>query len=119
MKQRFFEKLFSPKCENKNFGRIVSLAKMSRMGLVFNNPTAYTERWLHYAVNPMGDPEMPLFTDYPQLFSSATVTIARDDTQYGKFAFNTYIDTGVDGCRVCISSPASNLSCFRKLKMRN
>mgnify|MGYP002601664432 CR=1 FL=1 len=103
----FFEKLFSPKFENKNFGRIVSLAKMSRMGLVFKNMTGYTERWIHYAVNPMGDPEMPLFTDYPQQFSSATVTIARDNTQYGKFAFNTYIDTGVDGCRVCISSPGT------------
>lgn len=103
----FFEKLFSPKCENKNFGRIVSLAKMSRMGLVYKNPTGITERWVHFAVNPLGDPEMPLFTDYPQQFSSATVTIARDNTQYGKFPYNTYIDTGVDSCRVCISSPGS------------
>ena len=57
------------------------------------NDSCYT--WIHYSLNPVGDPEMPVFTDNPKQFPRTKVKI-----ENGKLS----IDTGVDSCTVCIMS---------------
>ncbi|MCM1372483.1 MAG: C25 family cysteine peptidase [Bacteroides sp.] len=92
----FYESLFSPTISDKNYGTIVAMAKTvmvpscSRLG---------PERWLQFSLNPIGDPEMPVFTTTPLRFDRANV---KHD---GKV---TTIDAGVDGCRICVMSENDN-----------
>ena len=48
-------------------------------------------------LNPIGDPEMPIFTDTPHKFSNVGVTFSNG---------NLNVTTGVTDCRICVSSVA-------------
>ena len=116
----FYDKLFSDKLTNKNFGRVCTLAKLSKFGSA--NITKHNKysnwnihRWVHYGINPVGDPEMPVFTQTPRSFDNANVSfnpIRRPGSQY--FG-ETVIDTGEDNCRVCIMSESDNGQRYYKI----
>jgi hypothetical protein len=50
-------------------------------------------RWLLYALNILGDPEMPLFFSEPKKFNNVILSMQND---------SLFVNTGVDGCRICI-----------------
>lgn len=109
----FYTKLYSAQLKDKNFGKVVSLAKQSRNIWVIPEPNAtefakeYSkyERWVHYGYNPIGDPEMPLFTEAPKEFSNASVEVGLKSPILGSVVhMQTVIDAGEDNCRICISS---------------
>lgn len=104
--QAFYQTLFSDKCLDKNFGRVVSLAKMSRMPYVTYSSAddAFVEKWVHFALNPIGDPEMPIFTNNPKEFTNAKVQNVPHTPVSSQYVFDTVIDAGEDGCRICICS---------------
>ena len=113
----FYDKLFSENITNKNFGKIASLAKLSRVGLLSPNQKYIdgelirhdAERWIQYGINPVGDPEMPLFTSAPKTFDNAKCTVSmKPGLISSSVSFVTTIDTGEDGCRVCITSVEDN-----------
>lgn len=120
----FYDMLFSDRIVDKNFGKIASLAKLQRVGLITSGSNEVdgetlnsdSERWVQYGINPVGDPEMPLFTEQPMQFDNAncTVNIKQGSLSLG-LGFVTTIDTGVDGCRVSITSEDDNGSRFFKV----
>lgn len=116
--------LFSETITNKNFGKVASLAKLQRISLIFSDKqlidgetiTAKDERWVQYGINPVGDPEMPLFTAEPMTFDNAKCTISMKPGLISSgLSFVTTIDTGEDGCRVCITSEEDNGERFFKV----
>lgn len=96
----FYKLLFTNEVEYNNYGRIVSLVKTNLAG---TTRIANEFKWVNYALNPVGDPEMPIYTSYPKKFSNIT------------FGFNNgkyNINTGVEGCRICVMSADDNGSTF-------
>lgn len=89
---QYYKRLFSKDIENKNWGVIVSAAKLSESQKCFENGS---NRWVQFGLNPIGDPEMPIYTDTPKVFETARFTTKGNCV---------YIDTHVAGCRICIMS---------------
>ena len=90
----FYENLFSTSLKSKNFGLIVAAAKHSLINSCF---TYGNYRWLQFSLNPIGDPEMPIFTSTPQKFNLVNVS-----RRIGNG--NILIGTGVDSCTICVMS---------------
>ena len=92
--KEFYKKLLSG--NEKQFGRAAMLAKIT---YIVNIPiTGYNDyRWLIMTINPMGDPEMPVYTDVPQSFNNIVVNYLNG---------NLSVTTGVSGCTICVSSAA-------------
>lgn len=92
--EKYYEMLLSS--SQKQFGRAAMFAKNSFLSYVssvgFNN-----YRWLIMTLNPIGDPEMPIFTDTPQIFPNVNVVFSNG---------NLNVTTGVPDCRICVSSVA-------------
>jgi hypothetical protein len=93
---QFYQKLFSSDISNKNFGAIVAAAKMAKI-----NSCGYygSPRWVQFGLNPIGDSEMPIFTTTPMTFS---------DCEVSYYSGSLTIDTGVEGCTICIMSSNDN-----------
>lgn len=91
----FYEKLLSKPLENKNFGKIVAAVKQDMIPFC----TDYNSyRWIQYGLNPIGDPEMPIFIDSPKTFDKKV--------RWRKSANGYYLPIGVDNCNVCCMSIA-------------
>lgn len=90
----FYEKLFSSSLKDKNFGLIAAAAKYSLINSCFN----YTKyRWLQLSINPIGDPEMPIFTSTPKNFNMVNVSQSIGNRTIS-------INTGIDSCTICLMS---------------
>lgn len=87
----------------KHLGALVNFTKCSFLGLLTKNKDNGLAdengwkyyRWLHYSVNPLGDPEMPLYSVYPREFINSSVSYLEN----GRICVNT----GVSDARVCVS----------------
>lgn len=91
MSGKFYESLFNS--TDKRIVKAVNMAKISFLGSSNNWSSKY--RWLILSINPLGDPEMPLFTSIPQRFENVQLSFDNGILT---------IDTGVDSCMLCISS---------------
>lgn len=90
--KEFYTNLVSPKLTNKNFGNIVSIAKTALINKC--NDAAY--RWVQFGLNPIGDPEMPIFIAEPLKF---------EDVKFSNLAGKGLdMAVGVDSCRICVMS---------------
>lgn len=90
MNEKFYSSLFQ--LTDHGYGKSVLLMKALNH---FCCHDYSPERWLQISLNPLGDPEMPIFIEQPQQFS--------DDC----FVFQSgtlNINTNVDSSRVCIMS---------------
>lgn len=86
----FYQNLFQNPNESKNFGKIISLSKKQFARL---SSTEGVRRWIYYALNGMGDPEMPIFTQTPKKFTNVKVTKEKYLT----------INAGVDSCTISVT----------------
>lgn len=69
--QKFYSTLFGENAKSKKFGDIVTSIKHELgCGYDFDH-----YKWLNYCINPMGDPEMPIFTEEPNVFSGIETAI--------------------------------------------
>lgn len=93
----FYENLLGTNNCDKNFGKIVAITKQQMAPLCTQNGE---NRWIQYGLNPIGDPEMPIYTSHPQSFNVHSVW--KSDKN------GLYLDTGVDDCTVCIMSAEDN-----------
>ena len=87
----FFRSLFRDKIVH--FAEIAANAKLSAISL-----SGYhgSNRWLQFSLNPIGDPELPIYTDNPVSFTGVTVT---------KTGNNLNVSTnGVDSCTIAVTS---------------
>ena len=87
----FFKTLFSRHIYH--FAQIVAVAKSD----LRNSSTTYNSyRWLQFSLNPMGDAEIPIYTDEPTTFENISIT---------RTGSSLLIDTnGTDSCTITVSS---------------
>lgn len=91
----FYTALFSNPEKNKSFGRITTKAKLSKIS---QSEEDEFYRFIQFALNPIGDPEMPIFINVPNSFSKVSVK------QFYRLNRLYYeIDTGEAGCNICLS----------------
>lgn len=100
---QFFKKLFSKDIKEKSFGAIVAAAKGAMISHCSKNGA---ERWTQFALNPIGDPEMPIFIEQPKSFNNIRIT-------YSSGAMK--ISTGETGCRICIMSKNDDGNTYYKV----
>lgn len=88
---QYYKNLFSPRFKDKNFGKIVAYSKADMVGYCFYDNTF---RWVQFGLNPVGDPEMPIYTSKPEKLE-AKVFISKDKIS---------VNADVDSCRICVMS---------------
>lgn len=88
----FYKKLFSNSMEDKNFGKIAALAKSA---MISSSSIYNAERWVQFGLNPIGDPEMPIYISAPKhferiesMYSSGPVTIDVNHYEYNMCAMS-------------------------------
>ena len=90
LNENFYEALFSPLNPISVFGEASICAKSTYIDMYYYFD-AY--RWLLYGINPLGDPEMPIYTTAPSLFNNVQVSFANGELR---------VNSNVSGCRICI-----------------
>lgn len=71
----FYHVLFSPNFKSKSFGDVVLNVKSQQLGLFpYNMSEAY--KWLIFSVNPIGDPEMPIYTTTPIDWDGTSISVS-------------------------------------------
>ena len=94
--EEFYKSLFRRTQRFHNYAEVVAIAKMQKINVCGTNQN---ERWIQLGLNPIGDPEMPVYTQAPIEFDSCAVS---------------YIDSciivnaGTDSCTICVMSTADN-----------
>lgn len=87
---QFYNALFTSTITDKNFGVIVAAAKLA---MARQCKFDGDDRWVQFGLNPIGDPEMPVFIEMPQPFTNVTVI---------KNPNSITVNTDVPGCRICV-----------------
>lgn len=76
----------------KHLGKLVDYAKRGWSLKLTSNPNKndgiYTNRKLYFAVNTLGDPEMPIYTQHPMLFDNVTCQV---DSVNNRIVINTNV----------------------------
>lgn len=88
--KQFYKNLLSGK--DKRFGSAVMNMKKT-----FSSSYGYSKyyRWLYYTINPLGDPEMPVFVSIPKTINNPAILYTN-----GRLTVNT----NLDDCNICIST---------------
>lgn len=66
----FYRRLFSSEINGISFGELVTKAKMNYIGSSINNELY---RWIQFGLNPMGDPEMPVYKEIPDRIKDVSI----------------------------------------------
>lgn len=97
----FYKSLFKNSPGSRNFGDVIAATKMAFLGKCKKEGA---HRWIMFGLNPIGDPEMPIYTQTPNSFENITL----------KFDENKLIvDTGEEECRICVMSSNSGKSYYK------
>ena len=101
----FFQSLLTgePSDAPYHFGAVAAHSKMLLSSNAGMNETDGF-RYLQFSINPMGDPEMPIYTNTPERFSSVQMT--------GSGSSVTVSTGGVTGCRIALTSIDGGISYF-------
>lgn len=89
----FYFTLFAFADVYNNFAKIVAISKMKKAG---SSRSEGAYKWIMFGLNPIGDPEMPIYTQKPKEFENVKFDFDGD---------SVVIDAGIDGCRICLMSP--------------
>lgn len=92
----FYKTLFNNSKRFRNYAEIVAIAKMQNIS---NCGWYYGDRWVHLGLNPVGDPEMPVYTQTPIEFDNCTISYMDSGIA---------VNTGTDSCTICVMSTADN-----------
>jgi hypothetical protein len=83
----------TPMSRWKSFATIAAMAKSD---FVYSGSAGGSFNYLQYAVNPIGDPELPLYTSDPWIF---------DHVRIFRFGNELTVNTGgIEKCRICLTS---------------
>lgn len=98
---QFYYRLFDSTEEyQRHYGQLVSAAK-SR----FSCQEDGSLRWLQYSINPMGDPEMPVYTTIPKKIN---LNLSIKDG-------NAMINTDTDNCKITLCSMKDGWPTIKKV----
>ena len=85
--RNFYKALFSDVPQENNFGKVVAYSKTA---------TYKTVQDLAHSINPIGDSEMPIFTEIPKTFSDITLSL-----ESGEIVF----DSGEEDSLISVTTP--------------
>ncbi len=96
---------------NALFYRALFLHKINRLGKIVvnlkdaNNPTSYAGpgRWLHFSLNTIGDPELPIYTELPKSIKGVSWVHQGN---------NLHVSTDSVGYTVTLSSKTDNTNSY-------
>lgn len=89
----FYQTLFEGiNIGSDSFAKIVAVSKMKE-ATYCKSEGKY--KWIMFGLNPIGDPEMPIYTQKPKEFENVKFDFDGD---------SVVIDAGIDGCRICLMS---------------
>ena len=86
----FYKGLFTN--SHKKFGKTITDAKAQFIGFCSNDSTPY--RWIMFGLNPIGDPEMPVYVNTPLRFNNLKISISNGTLN---------VITGESECTICVS----------------
>lgn len=90
----FYQTLFEDvNMGSDSFAKIVAVSKMKE---ATHCRLEGSKKWIMFGLNPIGDPEMPIYTQKPKEFENVKFDFDGD---------SVVIDAGIDGCRICLMSP--------------
>ena len=92
----FYKKIFNNTKRFHNYAEIVAIAKMQKISSCGSNNA---NRWLQLGLNPLGDPEMPIYTQTPIEFASCAISFIESGIA---------VSTGTDSCTICVMSTEDN-----------
>lgn len=92
----FYKSLFNKSIKFHNYAEIVAIAKMQKIN---NCGGDNANRWIQLGLNPVGDPEMPIYTHPPLVFDSCTISYIDSEI---------VVNAGTDSCTICVMSTADN-----------
>ena len=98
---QFYKTLFGNHNSYNNYAKVVAASKNNRLGTNYTgNNISNHSRWVHYCLNPVGDAEVPIFTDVPKnqnepivSLNGSTLSVATD-SQDGRVALSGAHDYG-------------------------
>ena len=99
----FYNHIYTATSENRLFGPICAAAKAD---LITQSAQNGAYRWIQFGLNPIGDPEMPIYLKRPLSFNNAKVTLTKD---------TMLIQTGVPNCDICVMSLDDNGESYYKI----
>lgn len=76
----------------KSFATVVTVSKLQYAASSYEYGSM---RWLNFGLNPVGDSEMPIYTNTPILFSNPSINRSES---------SILVNTGISGCRICVMS---------------
>ena len=100
----FYNKLFTD--NEKHFGELSIMTKLhfinqyDSLSNDHNMPYTNPYRWLMFSMNPIGDPEMPIYTDTPMEFQPHNI--------YQNYDGSVYVNVSPTADKVCIMSLDDN-----------
>jgi hypothetical protein len=89
---QFYSKLLSNNLKDKNFGLVVAASKSAMISF---SGKYNAMRWIQLGLNPIGDPEMPIYTAIPLQFDNIVLQEEKG---------SIYLCTNVPECRICVMS---------------
>ncbi len=88
----FYLCLFKGSQGSKRYAEVVANAKIMHINYSITDDQ---NRWTMFGLNPVGDPEMPIYTQEPKEFENVSFDFNGD---------SVVVDAGIDGCRICVMS---------------
>ena len=102
--QRYNASLYSNLFKNpdnpKNWREIAALAKVSELEKC---QTLGIERWLQFSLNPIGDPEMPIYVTTPKEFKNVVITKGDFMHSSSKSPNCLTVEAGTPGCVISVT----------------
>ena len=89
----FYKNLFTD--PERRFGKAVMNAKNHFIPSCSTYDNSY--RWIMLGLNPIGDPEMPVFIDGPRRFENLNISLSNG---------GLIVNTGEQDCTICVSDPS-------------
>lgn len=90
----FYKSLFTD--QERKFGEAVRSAKNQFISSCSTGNNTY--RWIMFGLNPIGDPEMPVFIDTPKRFENLNISLLNG---------TLIVNTGVQNCTICVSDTSN------------
>lgn len=87
----FYKRLFSNSIEYNNYGILVATAKAA---FISSSQSNKSWRWVQFGLNPIGDPEMPIWISTPQRFNNI---------KFGLRNSEILMNTLLDNCKITIT----------------
>lgn len=102
----FYNRVLSTNYKERTFGAVCAAAKADLITQAVSGESSKDIRWIQFGLNPIGDPEMPIYLSQPKSFDNASIKFKND---------SLIIKAGTPFSTICVSSLGDNGASFYKI----